>query len=71
MKTISRRRPTGAAALQARLDAIITTATANLLPVGQPEFSQCSNAIARFASAGHTPGGRFLPLPSSVLPPPL
>jgi hypothetical protein len=68
MKPHSRRRPAGAAALRARLDALTVAAAPVLLPVGQPEFSLCSNAIARFAN---TNSGRMLPLPSSVLPPPL
>jgi hypothetical protein len=63
----------GAAALKARLNAMVITAQPPLLPVGQTEFTQCSNAIASFAAtpAHQLNGHRMLPFPSSVLPPPL
>jgi hypothetical protein len=38
------------------------------LPIGQPDFTKCSKAIAAFATAE---ASQPLPFPSAMLPPPL
>jgi hypothetical protein len=55
--------------LRQLVNTIPDAASQSLLPVGQHEFTQCSNALAKFA--GRTEASQPLPFPSTLLPPPL
>jgi len=68
MKTKVTRRPdSGAAALRQLINTIPDAAKCPL-PVGQPDFTKCSRAIAQFALAA---ASQPLPFPSALLPFPL
>jgi hypothetical protein len=68
MKTKVTRRPDpGAAALRDLINTIPDAAKCPL-PVGQPDFTKCSHAIAQFATAA---ASQPLPFPSALLPFPL
>jgi hypothetical protein len=68
MKTKVTRRPDpGAAALRDLINTIPDAAKCPL-PVGQPDFTKCSRAIAQFAGAA---ASQPLPFPSALLPFPL
>ena len=73
MKTKPNRRPdAGAAALRELINTIPDTAYKCPLPLGQPDFSKCSKAIADFAAtANDDEPSQPLPFPSGMLPPPL
>jgi hypothetical protein len=60
------------AALYQLINAIPDPANKCPLPLGQPDFSKCSRAIAEFAAtANHDEPSLPLPFPSVMLPPPL
>ena len=60
------------AALRELINAIPDLANKCPLPLGQPDFSKCSRAIAEFAAtANHDEPSLPLPFPSVMLPPPL
>ena len=63
----SRRPDPGAAALRQLINTIPDAAKCPL-PVGQPDFTKCSRAIAQFANAN---ASQPLPFPSALLPFPL
>ena len=68
MKTKVTCRPDpGAAALRQLINTIPDAAKCPL-PVGQPDFTKCSKAIAQFAAAA---ASQPLPFPSALLPFPL
>ena len=70
MKTKST--PAEQAALRELINAIPDPANKCPLPLGQPDFSKCSRAIAEFAAtANHDEPSLPLPFPSVMLPPPL
>lgn len=65
-------KPTEQAALYQLINTIPDPAHKCPLPLGQPDFSKCSRAIAEFAATANAGEPSLpLPFPSVMLPPPL